>query len=100
MRILARHLDALAREGRLCLLHIVRVKETDAISRHAREKRIVLDLVKESHDRDAAAYERIIDVAVRVDAHAVPRNILTGQGELRGTREPFEPVREVHHRHA
>ena len=85
MRMFARHLDALAREGGFCLLHIVRVKEADAIPRHAREKRVVLDLVKEAHDRDAAAHERIVDVAVCIDAHTVPRNILAGQGELRGT---------------
>ena len=99
MRILARHLDAFALKGGLCLLHVVRVKEADTIPRHAREKRVMLDLVKEAHDRDAAAHESIVDVAVCIDAHTVPRNILAGQGELRGTRETFEPVREVHHRH-
>ena len=85
MWMFARHLDAFALKGGFCLLHIVRVKETDAIPRHAREKCVMLDLVKEAHDRDAAAHECIVDVAVCIDAHTVPRNILASQGELRGT---------------
>ena len=99
--VLQGHRNAGALEFIGLLGHVPRVKHQDAaVRRLARQQCVVLDVVEQAHDGDAAAVQGIIDEALLPDVDRLAREVLARERQVRRAAEAVEPVREEHHRHA